>query len=95
MSAPRKPSRAEVRERERLRKMSAGRRRSRAPWRADPRAMRCTARGNKLRYSSRAAAENALREIMLRGGVKQQSCRVYECETCGGWHCTSKERWSA
>jgi hypothetical protein len=54
---------------------------------------RCTRFGNKLRYSSRQAAENVLRQIAANGSPKQLAQRAYHCEVCDGWHVTSRRSW--
>jgi hypothetical protein len=87
----RKPSRREVREASRVRAMAAVSR-TRKPWTADPLHARCTRYGNKLRYSTREAAENVLRQIARSGSPKQAASRAYPCDVCGGWHVTSKRR---
>lgn len=60
-------------------------------FKADPNHPRCPETG-KLRYRTMSSAENALKEVLLRGSMKQKAYRTYHCEACDGWHLTSQER---
>lgn len=43
----------------------------------------------KVRYSSDAAAQAALKKINPLHALKKPT-RVYKCPVCGGWHLTSQ-----
>lgn len=43
----------------------------------------------KVRYSSDAAAQAALKKINPRHALKKPT-RVYRCPICSGWHLTSQ-----
>jgi hypothetical protein len=74
--------------------MRVGKKRTQ-PFIAAPLHARCTLGHNKLRYSSQAASEEALRQQALYGSAKQVAFRVYQCDECGGWHLSSQPRRSA
>jgi hypothetical protein len=44
----------------------------------------------KVRYSSEASSSRALRTIQRRSQEAVVPVRVYECESCEGWHLTSQ-----
>jgi len=88
----RRPSRREIRERSRVRAAAAVKRVPK-PYTPPELHARCTRYGNKLRYSSREAAENVLRRIAATGSPKQGAQRAYPCDVCGGWHVTSRRSW--
>lgn len=54
-------------------------------------------RCSKFRYASEHDAQVALVGAVIkhnRGKAKRRECRHYACPRCGGWHLTSREKWS-
>ena len=44
----------------------------------------------KRRYPDRTAARTALAVINRRAGERRRENRTYRCNTCNGWHLTSR-----